>query len=88
MKAKHLILTLSLTLAAGAAAAALSRGAADPARQNPVTECDDQASTGAIPRVVITARRDRVDAAGGDIPRVIVTGRRAEVVPALASASR
>ena len=86
MNAKHLILTLSLTLAAGAAAAAFSRGAADRANPVPVAECDGEVSTAAIARVVITARRDQVDAAGGEIPRIVVTGRRANTVQALASA--
>ncbi len=77
MNAKHLILTLSLTLAAGAAAAALIRGAAVPVKLTPVAECGDQASEGAIPRVVVTARRDQVDAAAVEIPRVVITGHRA-----------
>lgn len=76
MNARHLILTLSLTLAGGVAAAALSRGAADPARPASVPECGDQALQGAIPRVVVTARRDQLDAAAVEIPRVVVTGRR------------
>ena len=42
MNVKHLILTLSLTLAAGAAAAALSRSAGDLRNMTPVAECGDQ----------------------------------------------
>jgi len=76
MNAKHLILTLSLTLAGGVAAAALSRGSADPARPASLAECSGQASQGAIARVVVTARRDPVEAAAVEIPRVVVTGRR------------
>lgn len=76
MNAKHLILTLSLTLAAGAAAA-LSRSAGDLRNMTSAVECGDQASEGAIPRVVVTARRDQVDAAAVQIPRVVITGHRA-----------
>lgn len=76
MNAKPLILILSLTLAAGVAAAAISRGTANPARPASVAGCADQVSEDAIPRVVVTARRDQVDAAAVEIPRVVVTGRR------------
>jgi hypothetical protein len=67
MKSRHLVITLSLTLAAGAAAAALSRGTAEPASQAS-EPCMEQVSYGAIPRVVITAAHE--------IPRVVVIGHR------------
>jgi hypothetical protein len=66
MKSRHLIVTLSLALAAGAAAAALSRGSAEPATQA-AQPCMEQAVEG-IARVVITATRE--------IPRVVVIGHR------------
>lgn len=84
MNAKHLILTLCLTLAAGAAPATFSPGAADPARSNRVAACDHQASAGAIPQVVITARRGQADAAAVQIPRVVVTGYRPDAAPVAA----
>ena len=67
MKPKHLILTLSLTLAAGAAAAALSRGNAEPGSQA-AQPCMEQPGADGIARVVITAKRE--------IPRVMVIGHR------------
>ena len=67
MKSRHLIATLSLTLAAGAAAAALSRGTAEPAPQG-AQPCMEQVAADAIPRVVVTATRA--------IPRVVVIGHR------------
>ena len=67
MKSRHLIVTLSLALAAGAAAAALSRGSAEPALQA-VQPCMEQVAEDAIPRVVVTATRE--------VPRVVVIGHR------------
>ena len=81
MNAKHLILTLSLTLAAGAAASALTGTSGDPALPVPAAGCDDQAADHAIARVVITAPRHAVD---GAIPRIVVIGHRPG--PALAAA--
>lgn len=67
MKSRYLIVTLSLALAAGAAAAALSRGNAEPA--SPAAQpCMEQPGPEGIARVVITARRE--------IPRVVVIGHR------------
>jgi hypothetical protein len=65
MKSRHLVITLSLTLAGGAAAAALSRGTVEPASQAS-QPCMEQVSEDAIPRVVVTATRE--------IPRVVVIG--------------
>jgi hypothetical protein len=68
MKSRHLIVTLSLTLAAGAAAAALSRGSVEPAASQSGQPCMEQVSEDGIARVVVTATRD--------IPRVVVIGHR------------
>ena len=65
MKSRHLIVTLSLTLAAGVAAAALSRGPGEPVPQ-PAGPCMEQVTD--IPRVTVTATRE--------IPRVVVIGHR------------
>lgn len=67
MKSRYLIVTLSLALAAGAAAAALSRGSAEPASQA-AQPCMEQPGAEGIARVVITATRE--------IPRVVVIGHR------------
>ena len=67
MKSRHLIATLSLTLAAGAAAAALSRGSAEPVSQA-AQPCMEQVADDRIPRVVVTATRE--------VPRVVVIGHR------------
>lgn len=76
MNAKHLILTLTLILAAGAALAALSRGAADPISSAPSPECDVQASAPAIPRVAVTGAQTDMDIVPAGIPRVVVIGKR------------
>ena len=65
MKSRYLIVTLSLALAAGAAAAALSRGSAEPAWQA-AQPCMEPAA--GIARVVVTATRE--------IPRIVVIGHR------------
>jgi Flp pilus assembly protein CpaB len=67
MKSRHLIVTLSLALAAGAAAAALSRGGAEPASQA-AQPCMEQPAADGIARVVVTATRE--------IPRIVVIGQR------------
>ena len=67
MKSRYLIVTLSLALAAGAAAAALSRGNAEPVSQA-AQPCMEQPGPEGIARVVITAKRE--------IPRVVVIGHR------------
>ena len=67
MKSRYLIVTLSLALAAGAAAAALSRGSAEPASQA-AQPCMEQPGVEGIARVVVTASRE--------IPRVVVIGHR------------
>ena len=64
MKTRHLVLILGLTVAAGAAAAALNRG--EPSVATPVA---GDGSNGEIARVVVTATRE--------IPRVVVIGHRA-----------
>ena len=76
MTAKHLILTLSLTLAAGVAAAALSRGAMAPARPVPAGECGERAPEAAIPRIVVTGRPSQADQSEVEYPRVVVVGHR------------
>ena len=70
MNAKHLILTLSLTLGAGAALAAIKYGHVEPVKAAPAVET----TVTAIPRVVITA--SRVRAAEAPVARVVVVGRR------------
>ena len=67
MKSRPLIVALSLALAAGAAAAALSRGSAEPASQAG-QPCMEQAMADGIARVVVTATRE--------VPRVVVIGHR------------
>jgi len=67
MKSRYLIVTLSLALAAGAAAAALSRGSAEPASQA-AQPCMEPAAAEGIARVVVTATRE--------IPRIVVIGHR------------
>jgi len=77
MNAKHLIATLSLMLAAGATFAALKHGHVKVPRSMPAAECA-QVSEAAIPRVVVTARRDQAQAAEAPVARVVVTARRVE----------
>mgnify|MGYP001589000119 CR=1 FL=1 len=72
MKAKYLILILSLTLGAGAAVAAIKLN-----RIAPVTAAATVAtSPSAIPRVVVTASRTQVTEA--PIARIVVIGRRVD----------
>lgn len=75
MTAKHLIVTLSLTLAAGATLAAIKHGHAEAPGSTAVAECAEIATT-AIPRVIVTARRDQARAAEAPVARVVVTARR------------
>jgi hypothetical protein len=64
MNARQQILTLALVLAAGAAAAALSRSAADPARPATVPGCAAAVAEPAIARIVVIGRRPRPAIAG------------------------
>ena len=73
MNAKHLILPAVVTVWAGAAAAALKYGHAEPVTAK---NCE----TAAIPRVVVTAKR--VEA---PIARVVVVGRRIDEGQVLAA---
>jgi hypothetical protein len=56
MKSRYLVVTLSLALAAGAAAAALSRGSAAPASQA-AQPCMVITASREIPRVVVNGHR-------------------------------
>ncbi|TAK51492.1 MAG: hypothetical protein EPO27_02785 [Betaproteobacteria bacterium] len=87
MIAKHLIALLSLTLAAGATFAAFSHGPVEAPRAAAMAECAEPAAP-AIPRVVVTARRDQARTVEVPVARVVVTARRTQSVPALAAASR
>lgn len=73
---KHLGLVLFLTLAAGVATAAITHSDVRAAKAAAPHE-----ATGEIPRVVITASRQMVDAddCENTIPRVVVIGRRADL---------
>ena len=75
MNAKHLIVTLSLMRAAGATLAALKRGNVEAPKSMPAAECVE-VTEAAIPRVVVTARRDQVQGAETPVARVVVTARR------------
>jgi len=76
MNAKHFVATLALTLAAGAAFAALKQGpVAAPATSATTAECTDTAAA-AIPRVVVTAKRDLADAPEAPVARIVVTAKR------------
>lgn len=74
MKAKNLILALSLflTLGAGAAVAAIKYGHIEPVPAAPAVA----ATVSAIPRVVVTASKAPVAAAR--IARIVVVGHRAD----------
>ena len=76
MNAKHLILTLSLAFAAGAAAAAGEPGRAEPSKAVPAAG----STSVAIPRVVVTASRAQakalVQSAETPVARVVVTAPR------------
>ena len=84
MNAKHLIATLSLMLAAGATYAALKHGQVEASRSTTAAECAE-VSEAAIPRVVVTARRDQAQGAEAPVARVVVTARRAEAGQIVAS---
>lgn len=86
MNAKHLIVTLSLMLAAGATFAALKLGHLEVAESTPVAECAEAYAT-LIPRVVITASRDIAKSAEAPVARVVVTARRSEAGSLIARAS-
>lgn len=79
MNARHLIAMLILALAAGATFAALKHGRV----AAPVAKCAE-AAVAAIPRVVVTARRDQAEA---PVARVVVTARRTQAGSAVAAAS-
>jgi len=81
MKAKHLILTLSLTLGAGAAVAAIKYGHLEPVVAAPAVET----CVSAIPRVVVTASRSQ--AAEAPIARIVVAARRANASPVVAQSN-
>lgn len=87
MNARHLIVTLALLFAAGAAVAALKHGPVEAPRAAGAAECAETAAP-VIPRVVITARRAHADAAEAPIARVVVTARRSQTGPVVAAASR
>ncbi len=76
MNAKHLIPTLTLVLAAGAALTALSRGTADPTSPAPSPACDIQAAAPVIPGAAVTKAQTVMDIAPAGIPRVVVIGKR------------
>lgn len=75
MNARHLIAALALTLAAGATFAALKQGHAETPKATPVADCAD-AAIAAIPRVVVTARRDAARSAEAPVARIVVTAKR------------
>jgi len=74
MKAKQLslILTLSLTLGAGAAIAAIKYGHIEPVKAARAVETPQAV----IPRVVVTASKAQV--AEASITRIVVVGRRVD----------
>lgn len=72
MNTKHLILTLSLTLAASAAVAALTYGYVEPVKVAPTVE----STATAPPRVVVTAPKAQV--AEAPVARIVVVGRRVD----------
>lgn len=84
MNTKHLIATLALALAAGAAFAAFKHGPVETPRAVAAAECADPAAA-AIPRVVVTARRDQAAVAETHLARVVVTARRTQTGPAVAA---
>ena len=86
MNAKHLIATLSLMLAAGATLAALKHGNVEVPRSMRAAGCAE-VSAPAVPRVVVTARRDQAQSAEAPVPRVVVTARRSQTGAAVATAS-
>lgn len=86
MNARHLIAALSLTLAAGATFAALKQGQAEAPKASPVADCAD-ATAAAIPRVVVTARRDAAQSAAAPVARVVVTAKRIQAGTPVAAAA-
>ena len=86
MNARRLIVTLTLTLAAGATLAALKHGQVEAPRSMPAAECGEVTGT-AIPRVVVTARRDQAQTTAAPVARVVVTARRVEAGQVVARAS-
>jgi hypothetical protein len=72
MKAKNLILTLSLTLGAGAAVAAIKFRDVEPGKSAPAVET----TSAAIPRVVVNA--PKTQSAETPVARVVVFGHRAD----------
>ncbi|MEK7752830.1 MAG: hypothetical protein AAB654_12990 [Acidobacteriota bacterium] len=82
MKAKHLILTLSLTLSAGAAVAAITYGHTEPVTAAPAVAT----SMTVIPRVVVTA--SRIQAADAPIARIVIVGHRADASQKVARGNR
>jgi len=76
MNAKRLVATSILVLTAGVTFAALHQGTVQSPRLG-APECDDAAVTApAIPRVVVTARKDPVQSTETPIARVVVTASR------------
>ena len=76
MKAKHLILTLSVALAASGAVAAIRHGLVDLSKTTPAAE----STTVVIPRVVVTASPAKAEALGqsheAPVARVVVRAPR------------
>lgn len=85
MKAKHLILTLTLSLSAGAAVAAITCGRTEPATAAPAAPAAVSSAT-AIPRVVVTA--SRILTTDAPIARIVVVGHRANASQAVAQSNR
>jgi hypothetical protein len=85
MNARHLIAALTLTLAAGATFAALKQGQAETPKATPVADCAD-ATAVAIPRVVVTARRDAARSTEAPVARVVVTAKRVQAGTPIAAA--
>ena len=74
MNAKHLSLVLFLTLVAGVATAAIKHGELGSPKGALIVQNTDSA----IPRVVVTAKRqqDNAEDCETTIPRIVVVGRR------------
>lgn len=77
MNAKRLIAMSILALAAGATFAAFNRNSAESQRQSAASACaETTAAVPAIPRVVVTARRDLAQSTETPVARVVVTASR------------
>lgn len=77
MKANRLIAMSILALAAGATFAAFNLDSAESRRQSAASGCTETtAPAPAIPRVVVTARRDLTQSAETPVARVVVTASR------------